>query len=203
MDYRRAQVFGLRAVRYCLYAPASCFGMPPDPFVFRKAHVLLMQRIGRIFPSTSPATMCRSRQTGPPPREHGVSRRQAQGDRDASLDLIVDPGGAVLDCSKDQPRVDDGWPSFDLLWISINRPVNLRCSSSRVEEITASTPRAIGSPAFSNVLHQPALGLYKQFRIRKNDVDQTAPAACSIQMRRYYSRAGDKSSSLRFNNIAL
>ncbi len=76
--------------------------------------------------------------------------------------------------------------SFDLLWVIIGRNGQSQIlyfnSGGESSKYTTGTrlPSVYQTPAV-----KPLLDWYKQISKRKNDVDKTATATCSIQIRRY------------------
>ena len=98
--------------------------------------------------------------------------------------LLDEPGLQSLTTPKPGPGSMMGGPSFDLLWVIIGRnnqrqTLNFN-SGGENSKYTSGTrlPSVYQTPAI-----KPLLDWYKQISKRKNDIDKTAAAACSLEIR--------------------
>jgi hypothetical protein len=100
--------------------------------------------------------------------------------------MLNEPALQSLTTPKPGPGSMMGGASFDLLWVIIGRnnlhqTLNFN-SGGENSKYTSGTrlPSVYQTPAI-----KPLLDWYRQISKRKNDVDKTATATCSIQIRRY------------------
>ena len=100
--------------------------------------------------------------------------------------VLDEPPLESLTTPKPSPGSMMGGASFDLLWIIIGRnhqPQTLYFNSGgESSKYTSGTrlPSVYQTPAL-----KPLLEWFKQISKRKNDIDKTASATCSIEIRRY------------------
>jgi hypothetical protein len=101
-------------------------------------------------------------------------------------EVLDTPALQSLTTPKPGPGSMMGGASFDLLWIIIGRDRQSQIlyfnSGGENSKYTTGTrlPTVYQTPAV-----KPLLDWYKQISKRKNDVDKTATATCSIEIRRY------------------